>query len=125
MAPSSGTGSIGGRLRERRSSRIKSSSAVRELVELWPGTTAAGSFRPNDSAPTEPGAILAGVSAPNTAANWKQMKQKRILTSGALSSLTCVHHTTIRLKDSPTFERRRAEVAMMASVILGLHRPRD
>src|SRR2546430_2734992 len=87
MAPSSGTASTGGKLRDRRSSKIKSSSA-----SVPPGLCT----------------VLRGCSAMRATVSLKQNKKIRILTSGALSSLTCVHHTTIPLKDSPTFGRRKS-----------------
>src|SRR2546421_11797604 len=81
MAASSGTASTCGRLRDRRSSRIKSSSAARALVELAPGTSSAGSLRLNDSAPAGCCALLPAGSAAKATAILKQSKKTSVLTS--------------------------------------------
>src|SRR5438445_11761381 len=104
MAASWGTASTCGRLGERRSSRIKSSNAARAFVVPAPGATSVGVFRPNDSALAGVCAVLAGGSPAKATDNLKQSKKVRILTADALSGLTCVHHTTIPPKDSPTFD---------------------
>src|SRR6185312_10978169 len=94
MARSSGAASMGDRLRERRSSRIKSSSGATPFVAAAPCATSPEPRLPGDGGGLC--AVLPGCSSAKTAANLKQSKKIRILTSEALSSLsTCVHHTTL------------------------------
>src|SRR5436190_1864846 len=89
---------------------VKSSSAARAFVEPAPGAASVGVFRPNDSALAGVCAVLAGGSAAIATDNLKQSKKIRILTADALSGLTCVHHTTIPPKDSPTFHAGTGKV---------------
>src|SRR5436309_1979345 len=85
MAPSSGTGSIGGTLRDRRSSRIKSSRADTPLVEFSPDAIDVGSFRPNESVRPGRCAGSPGVSAPKDNVRCKPNNRISVFRPGALS----------------------------------------